>query len=431
MSYQVDTPNGKELLIDNPLLQIKQNTNLDKTNNDRELYGTSIDIVKVAMIDAYYGINDEIKELNNPKSLKNCEYCYDSVNDMVLCVQFLSNLQYGSVADGEIDFVGSYDINLCKKLAYPTWNANLHVKEQFYQDGTNIMIYDKILYSKIGGNIKTHQDKITLKNFNDKVYGNMRGEDLINYLLDNTGPNDKPVFVTTLSSLIDTFIKKNINDEYLKEIKLLKSKLGIKKISDITNTTNTYFNDDNKKLIKQLTEFKKRVTRLLGMFDTPLDILRNIVKLVWVPRKFLFRPCYNYNSINYDKCDFNKPVTALGKRYESYIKKFPKYILPENINDVKLSDWNFPFTRIGYTYDVQNTMTNNIDAKIGVTEYILFNGTPYQVLKTLSIEDFVDILLDVFDNNNTVVNDNELIQLVKKNMVVNSGGYIRYRHKIG
>jgi len=416
MASVSDTPKGP--LSNDPLTDLLEATNIQDIEKDRRAYGTSIDAAQIAMMDAYYANEFEIKPLTEITSIQNCKYCYDNSSNLVACVLFLSNLQYGSMDEGEIDFVRSFDQKICDKIGYTDWGKNLTVSGKFVQDNTMVTIYNKPLQMSIGGQLKKQINKTNLKNFIEKVYGNINEDDLTEYLLNMTPASEgSPTFVTTVASLLETFIRKNIDQDFLVEIKNLKHKLKNTKLSDITNTTNTYVSGDAKLLIEKITDFKRRLTRLLGMFDTPLDILRNIVKIIWVPKEFLYRPCYNYKSKNDVICSLNGDTSPIGKKFEEYIRTFPKYVEPEQIKNINLSQWNFPFTRIGYTYDVENVDSTNVDYKVGVSEFILLNGTPFQVMKILSIEDFIDILLDTFDGNGNIVANNSLENLIEQNRV--------------
>jgi hypothetical protein len=48
---------------------------------------------------------------------------------------------------------------------------------------------------------------------------------------------------------------------------------------------------------------------------------------------------------------------------------------------------------LGYTYDVENAGASKED-KMGLIEYILFNGTPFWTVRTISKLEFFDLLME-------------------------------------
>lgn len=426
----IDTPKGQKNVDDDIL-----NFNQKGIQYERDNYGTSLTAVKTAMLDSYYASPKEVKTLSKSTLDKGCNGCYDTLTDSVACVTFMSSLEYGSVDAGYIDFIGSHLESLRDKLQLQDWVSNMRNSGEFQQNGTKIEMGGKILYFPIGGKLKRHSNIQSLKKFVEHVYKDTSKDNLTKMLLNNSDASTQPIpptFVTTITSFLETIIRKNLYIE-LDKIKNLKNKLGINVLSDVTKNPEIYTSEDENILITKITAFKKRITRLLGMFDEPLGILRNIVKIIWVPRKFLYRPCYDYESSEYYRCSLtNLPTSVIGKSFEDYIRNFPKYVDPTKINDIKLSDWNFPFTRLGYTYDVEETGSQDTGQIVGVSEFILMNGTPYQVIDILSMESFIDILLDSITNKGEIIPTNPLDILIKRNPVTprdKIGGNVNYSNK--
>ena len=149
-------------------------------------------------------------------------------------------------------------------------------------------------------------------------------------------------------------------------------------------------------IIEGIVRFKERLTLLLGMQNLPL-VTRNYVDLTYINKEYLFRPCYNESKL--EKCYVDKTNAIVQKNWEyaDIIDQYKKGQKPIDYKD-KYNVVNsfdhiyFPFTGLGYTYDIGGMKTKNT---VGFNEFVIFPFTPVVHKKVLTMEEYIGLLLDL------------------------------------
>lgn len=174
-------------------------------------------------------------------------------------------------------------------------------------------------------------------------------------------------------------------------------------------------------IVNNIIKFKERLTLLLGMQNLPL-VVRNYVDLMYINKAYLFRPCYNESKL--EKCYVDKTSVIeqrngefadIMDQYKSGQKKLDygkKYDVVSSFSNIY-----FPFTGLGYTYDVGGMKTKNT---VGFNEYITFPFTPVVHKKILTIEEYIGLLLGLpyIQNQIKILNNDNYV-----------GGCIKYGGK--
>jgi hypothetical protein len=374
-------PEGVNFL---PLRDISQ---LDATEKAK-LKDNPDNTIKYAMSDVYYASTTESKELAPITQRKTIHGI-----PCVACVSFVDGFKYGTYDKDTLQVVGEHNNDLRSK--YKTafdklTNAREEIDAQY-----------KALYENIAGVIKTIPEPSTykIKKFKagqtvqldtylaDIQFTHKNKDQKLEELLDNEttfNPKSGPMFVTTLESFMETMKRLHLLDNFNENVNTKMQGLGLSTLTD-----------DDKKFIKKVSDFKKRITNLLGMF-TLEHLIRHASKVFWVPEDLLVRPCFQEEG---NKCLPNAPVNATGYRSKlnTLLAKFPRYLTGTTWTDYKTpttADWDktyFPFTRLGYTYDIAGMATDQI---VGVNEYILLFGTPLWFEGSYWMEQFIDKIKD-------------------------------------
>ncbi len=397
-------------------------------------------IVKYAMFDTYFARGDESKPLGN----KFNTVTVDGVQ-MVACVNFVAGFGWGTVGKNTLTVVGDHIKDENKKSVlgkkYPVINelATMVNEKQIleyayvYSKNDSTLEFKEQRYSVKQFN--TGQQNMTVAEYYKKIgVDNKSLEDKVIEFINNelTLNNSGPMFTATLDDFLSViFNRKKDIQELLKQL----GKYGnitdrmraitneFKKTNDTSGKKEEVvksmfaqfvdkgLSDEDKNFVLAVSTFKRRMTNLLGMFSLE-HVIRHGVRLIWVPADLLIRPCFNYNE-NSNKClpfvsaNSNKVQLELNK----LLQKFPVYMGSDKFVDYELpktADWTktyYPFTRLGYTYDVGGMVEGDIN---GLPEYILVLGTPIKHIGGYWMEEFIDLLLSGEDKI--------------KNILVQSGG---------
>jgi hypothetical protein len=135
--------------------------------------------------------------------------------------------------------------------------------------------------------------------------------------------------------------------------------------------------------ITDTCDLSKRLCRLLGLSDLAQ---RDTIVYMKVPQNALFRPAYNL-----------KPYKKLEANQKGEIKKTKKVLNYENIKSWMAEQQrnnNYPWTRMGYTYDWGDPSAwehNGGDGYIGVSEFILKDGTEFKELGFVTIKNMTKV----------------------------------------
>lgn len=161
--------------------------------------------------------------------------------------------------------------------------------------------------------------------------------------------------------------------------------------------------EESKPLIKLISLFKKRITELVGI-PVYEHTMRHGFEFFWVESDFLIRPCLNLDealNLGSETCHpgyMGKSTvsSSLEGKMRTILSKYARYKLDGEF-PTKLAttgEWAktlFPFVRLGYTYDLGGMEKTDVQ---GISELILLPGTPLCHAGYLTVEAFLDVLLE-------------------------------------
>lgn len=118
-----------------------------------------------------------------------------------------------------------------------------------------------------------------------------------------------------------------------------------------------------------------RLQQLLGL---PIKLDDNFFVESWVKPEDLVRPCVD-PEVDDTKCepDSNPSHTGDAAHMEWFNKeKAGKYS----------GQWQFPWTRLGFTYDISKT--NSTGNKFGISEFVIKPGAKILIHKIMATDDY-------------------------------------------
>ncbi len=135
-----------------------------------------------------------------------------------------------------------------------------------------------------------------------------------------------------------------------------------------------------KNFAKNYKERKPLHYRLQQLMGLPIALTNNYFVESWVKPEDLVRPCID-PEITDTKCDYDgAPQKTPDAAYLAWYQKekSEKYAGP----------WSFPWTRLGYTYDLSKIEGND---KFGISEYVIRPGAKILIHKIVPTNQFKDL----------------------------------------
>lgn len=434
MNFQQVRPNCK---IENVSKNFENKKSLDDYN-DKELtyiskkddctkvdddYVETPNRVKIMMQDVKNPSPSKLREQNYP--YKN--YC-DSISqidnipfidgDNILMVTCGSMIYGGIIEENSIN-INDYIIMNDNKI-YGVTEPNEKVESKPIKN-------DVYTFDCKKNNIKTLYNKILKKEYNnDRIIGtskeNSKDTDVKKYLaeqlqkytsfLNNYNRDPNLIFYTSIDNQLDKFISDHTIRQILIKLWSLVAKNNITKnknnklidyVDEIFRKlkSNGKLDSTEEKIRRLICDFKERLTLLLGMPNLP-HMIRNYVQLDYINKNFLFKPCYYDTDELKNQCEI-KPIhkdSLINNLYNDLMTKYinsqktnvgKNYELPTENDKNMWSKTYFPFTRLGYTYDVYGMKSKSV---FGLNEYIIFPFTPTIRKRTYSIEQYLSVILE-------------------------------------
>lgn len=121
-------------------------------------------------------------------------------------------------------------------------------------------------------------------------------------------------------------------------------------------------------------DWRLRIGQLLGM---PANAQRTHVTALWVKPEDVIRPAYSTDIYSHE---MSKSFADAGANHDAKYQEWFKGKIIDNY----FSDYPYPWTRLGYSYDWGNPCSD-----YGLSEFLVRVGAPYEVAYTLTIDDFV------------------------------------------
>lgn len=117
-----------------------------------------------------------------------------------------------------------------------------------------------------------------------------------------------------------------------------------------------------------------RICQLLGMYS---QVKRTHVSALWVDPQDVIRPAYSTDIYSPQmSASFADAGANHDAKYQAWFN--------DRIIASYFSDSVYPWTRLGYSYDLANPCSD-----YGLSEFLVRVGAPYEVAYTLSLDDFV------------------------------------------